>query len=801
MTRRQPYQTWLTLLAYTLAALYLAAPIHSAPSARFLGGEAGDAYETARHVWWFKTAMQSGQDVVEHALLAYPEGSPAPQLWAHPLQWFPMWLFAFFLPLPAAYNLGILITLVLNACTMYALARRKLAIAQRFPAFIAGLVFLALPTMQEQVLAGQAGLLVQWPALLLIICLFDYADFGGTRRFALATLLFLAATFGDMMLVAYVLLPFVLMFVLARLYHRDHVGALRAIAVALAGGFCLLLFLSPVMTDYAIHLGSVGASDSVDASIDLLGLVSPSSDNSFWGNVAARAREFAGADVGYAASYVGALGGFMALLGVLFQREARWWLLVAFVAWMLALGPVLKVDDQVLSGSIAGYDAVAPLPYALLVNLPLFDMATSPARFMLLFAIAFSLLAGYGMKVCCSSRWIQGRGRRLQIGAALVFVFLLLEDYRLFAAFPSVPADAPREIHNLRRRRDIGAIYNAPYNDDRTVKEALFLQTAHGKPLVGGLDPSLSAVGHARLALLAKFHPALLHDSGADIVIINKARANETGQLEPLQRRARQGLGAPLFEDQRYAIYETPMSRQRTPDAYLPVAGAQAHITYIYKEQPGWLEFNAVLESSNRRARLSLNDTLLETLEVNGRIPLSFALPIALRGYHTFRIELDPPCPQRIDSSLLECPRLRVENARVEVLSAGVIYDPIRIEDGIILAGYLLPQSPDGDLYKIRLWWRFESERSNDDVRFVHVLDEQGEPVADRPPDHNFGTIPAGSELTETVTLDKSKLDAGVYRVLTGWYALPQAIRYDVLTDVDGAQDDTIVLGSVRINE
>jgi len=34
---------------------------------------------------------------------------------------------------------------------------------------------------------------------------------------------------------------------------------------------------------------------------------------------------------------------------------------------------------------------------------------------------------------------------------------------------------------------------------------------------------------------------------------------------------------------------------------------------------------------------------------------------------------------------------------------------------------------------------------------------------------------------------------------LTGWYALPDAIRYDVLTNVEGAQDDTVVLGSIRV--
>ena len=801
MLRRQPYQTWLALLGYALAALYLAAPIHGAIASRFLGGETGDVYEAARHIWWIKTALQGGYDVFEHSLLAYPEGTPAAQLWAHPLQWFPMWVFTFILPLPTAYNFGALLTLALNGWSMYFLARRKLATTQRFPAFIAGLVFMSLPTIQGHLLEGQVGLLVQWPVPLLIMYLFDYADDGGMGKFVAATLLFIAGALGDAMQVFYVLLPLALMFILARVYHRDYVGALRVMAVALAGSLCLLLFLSPVLPDYLRDSGSIGATGRVDRSIDLLGLVSPSADNPFWQDIVANARQVTGSDLGYGASYVGALGGFLALLGILYRRAARWWLFIAFVAWALALGPLLKIDNQVLSGSIAGYDAVAPLPFALFVNFPLFDMAHTPARFMLLFAAGFALLAGYGMAVCCASRLIQRRGRRLQFGVALAFAVLLLEDYKLFAAFPSVPAEAPREIHNLRRRRDIRAIYNAPYDDDMAAKEALFLQTAHGKPLIGGVDASLTAVGHARLTLLAKFHPSLLQDSGADIVIINKARAIESGQLDLLQWRARQGLGTPLFENQRYAIYETPVSRQRTPDAYTPVAGAETHLTYIYKEQPGWLEFNAALEASNRQVRLSLNDTPLETLEVNGRILLSIPLPIARRGYHTFRIALDPPCPQRIDTSLLQCPRVTVENARIEVLSAGAIYDPIRIEDGIILAGYLLPQAPDGDLFKIRLWWRFESARSAEDVRFVHVLDEQGRPVSDRPADHNFGTIPAGSELTETVTLDQSKLAAGVYRVLTGWYALPQAIRYDVLTDVDGAQDDTIVLGSVRINE
>ena len=376
---------------------------------------------------------------------------------------------------------------------------------------------------------------------------------------------------------------------------------------------------------------------------------------------------------------------------------------------------------------------------------------------------------------------------------------LLAEDYKLFGDFPSVPAEVPAYMHSLKQRRDVRAIYNVPYDNLLAAKEAMYLQTAHAKPLIAGHDARVTPVDRARLALLAKFHPSLLQDAGADIVIINKSRALESGQLDLLRWRARQSLGEPLFEDTRFAVYETPESHERAPALYAPIAESQGHVTYIYKEQPGWLEYSAVLEAVNRRVHLSLNDTPLETLQVNGRIPLSIPLPIARRGYHTLRIAADPPCPERIDTNLLLCQDVTVENVRVEVLSDGAIYDPIRIEDGIVLAGYLLPEDSADELIKIRLWWRFEAERSAKDVRFVHILDANGRPVTGSPRDRHFGTLQAGSEITETVTLDKSRLTSGEYRVLTGWYELPQAVRYDVLSDVEGAQDDTVVLGMVRI--
>ena len=217
MLRRQPYQPWLVILGYLLVALYVTAPIHSELSSRFLGGGAGDVYEMARHIWWYKTALQNGEDVFQHSLLSYPEGFRAAHIWANPLQFFPMWLFAYFLPLPVAYNVGLILTLVLNGWSMYVLARRKIATSYRFPAFVAGLVFILFPTIQGHLLEGHVGLLVQWPVPLLILFLFEYADHGGKRRLVIAALLFMLAALGNTAQVIYMLAPLAVLFVLARL--------------------------------------------------------------------------------------------------------------------------------------------------------------------------------------------------------------------------------------------------------------------------------------------------------------------------------------------------------------------------------------------------------------------------------------------------------------------------------------------------------------------------------------------------------------------------------------------------------
>ncbi|MCY3780117.1 MAG: hypothetical protein OXG78_07410 [Chloroflexi bacterium] len=795
--RRLDHRLALPALAYLLVAVYLASPVLGSISTRFLGGETGDVYEMARHIWWYKTVAQNGEDILRQSLLGYPEGFAAVQLWAYPLQFFPFWLFAYVMPLAAAYNLGVILTFCMNGLSLFLLARRWLPTEDSFPPFLAGLVYMVFPMMQGHLFDGHLGLLVQWPLPLFIIFLFDYADYGGARRYLIALLFFLFAAMGHTMQLIYALAPFTALFMIARIYRRDYVGLARCAGMVAVGCLLLLLFLSPILASTLSASRITSAGGYLRYSIDLLGLVSPSFANPFWADIARHSAQVLGTNLGEGSSYIGVVGGVLAIVGIMRRRAARWWLFVAFAAWLLALGPVLKVYDQAFTAKIAGYDAVLPLPFALIMDLPIFELARAPGRFMFLFTAMFALLTGYGASEVWSSRLLARRHPYARMAFAILCVVLLVEDYKLFAQFPTVPAEIPHAIHHLRGRRDIRAIYNAPYDNLLAAKESMYLQTAHNKPLIAGQDTRITPVDPAKLGLLASFRPPLLNGAHADVVIVNKVRALESGQ-PGLLPRARQWLGEPFYEDQRYALFETPFIPDRVPKLHSTMWDGQSHVTYIYKEQPGWMELSAVLEAVNRRVHFSLNGAPLQTLQVNGRIPVSIPLPIARDGYHTFRIALDPPCPERIDTELLLCQGVTVESVDTQILTNGAIYDPVRLADGIELAGYYLPKQ-FGDEVAIRLWWRFEADRSNDDVRFVHVLDESGLPVTDRPDDHSFGEIAAGSEMTETLKLDTSKLSDGEYLVLTGWYELPFAIRYDVLTNVEGAQNDTIVLGAIRV--
>ena len=88
-------------------------------------------------------------------------------------------------------------------------------------------------------------------------------------------------------------------------------------------------------------------------SADLLSIATPSFFNPLYAGLD-YPRRVIGTNLEEGISYVGILGAALALIGVIRFRRARWWLLLAFIAWGLSLGPLPSPEE--LAADVVGID-------------------------------------------------------------------------------------------------------------------------------------------------------------------------------------------------------------------------------------------------------------------------------------------------------------------------------------------------------------------------------------------------------------------------------------------------------------
>lgn len=783
---------------YLLLAVLVTWPLVTQLSTRLVGDDTSDAYEMARHIWWFRHALQTGQPLFFQPLLGYPDGISGVSLWADPLQFFPAWLFAFIMPVPSAYNLTVLLTLALNGWALYWLAayllRRahplpeKLAVS--LPALIGGAVFMLFPTMQGHLLAGHAGLLVMWPVPLYVYALLRLLEQPIRRWFALAVLFFVLSPGGHALQLIYVVLPITGVLLLALLWRRDWMGFLRALAVAVVGGLALLIFLLPVIGE-TVETSAYDVGGSVRYSIDLLGIVTPSFLHPFFDGLLAYPRRVLGINLTEGAAYVGVAAGGLGLIALFSRRAARWWGALALVAWALALGPLLKLFDAPLAIGGAEYESFIPLPFAALQDLPFFNLARTPGRFTFVLALALGVLAAYGAAVI-----FRRRQRWLLTGLLLA---VITWEYQWAWPVPTVPAEIPQAVYDLAQREDMRAVFDIPWDHLLAAKDALYLQTAHEKPLIAGHVTRQTPVSPARLALLATLDPPLLDEAGADVVILHKTRADVTAGL-----LAREQLGEPFYEDARLALFDVPDPQAAPAFKALPApdsAAATQIDSYLYAPEPGWVDFSANLAAEGRLVAVYLNGERLQTLLVDGIRDVHIPLPVGYAGYHSVTLALEPPCPQYYsDSEALRCRALQISAASLQLVSSGPVFAPVELAGGLRLAGSYLPGEPQaGGLLPVRLWWQFDAPRRETDIRFIHVLDASGQRVAQL--DESLGAQPANSAWAERRDIPlPDDLPPGLYTVYVGWYTYPDLTRLDVLGDTPGAPDDLIFVGRFRVS-
>ena len=661
-------------------------------------------------------------------------------------------------------------------------------------ALVAGLVFMLYPTMQGHLGAGHAGLLVQWPVPIYVYALLRLRERGGWR-IALAALFFGLSAGGHTLQLIYVLLPVTAVYGLLLIIRREWTALRRTIFAVGAGAIGLGAFLLPMLRATLGTTAYSAEGGAVRYSIDLLAAVTPSFRHPLFDRFEYTSRVL-GVNIDEGAAYIGVVAGLLALVAVWKVRAARWWLALALTAWVLALGPLLKLFDQPVTFSIDGYSSSVTLPFALIANLPLINLARTPGRFAFALALAVAALAGYGAAFLM--RKIRANG--LKWAAALALMGLIGFEYQTFWPLPLSPTAIPQAIAELAGREDVRAVLDIPWDNPVAAKNGLYLQTAHERPLIAGHVTRSTPVSPAKLTLLqATRDPALLRSVGADAVIVHREQDGDGA----LAARARQQLGGPVYEDTALALFLTPQTDTKPTFTALPSEQAEIETqaeSYAYAPEDGWAIISADVQAQAGEARqvaLLLDGVTAGRWTIEGAQAIRVPLPVSAASFSTMTLALDPPCPAHYDPAL-ECRSVELSNLTLE-FSAATSGTTADFERGITLAAARVPAAAQaGETLAVWLWWQFEQARTENEIRFVHVTDAAGTLVAQQ--DNTLGAIAAGETRAESVELAlPADLPPGEYTVSVGWYRYPEIANFCVLRG-DACGDNALTVGSASVN-
>ena len=474
----------IALCIYIASSLAFTYPV--AITSGKIPGLNGDVFWYLWDMWWFKKAVLCLSNPYHTPYVFYPTGvdlafseiSPFNAAASIPLQ------MAF--GLIGAYEIVWISTFVFSGFGAFLLARYL--VGDAWAAFVSGLIFAFCPYRFAQGLGHLNLITTQW--IPFYILFFIKAVRDGQRKDALYSALFLVLV-G---LSSYYYLAFLAAFSMIYLLYRRWVegrsltrDALASLAIgALAFAVAYLPFAYPLLRELVYSKSSyVYQGGFEEFSADLIGfLIPPAWHPAFGGLVAPVYSGLAGNVVentifaGYAVLFLSAL----AMLKVR-SSETRFWGISAAVFMILSLGPVLHINGC-SSLRFMSHDLYLPLPYSLLMHIPVFSILRAPARWDIMMMLCLALLAGYGLKHLF--RVYGGRSDLKMLAIAVAASALILFEF-LAVPYPMEDGHVPEIYGKMAREPGDYAVLELPnYLPTMTYPDYMYYQTTHQKKLVNG---------------------------------------------------------------------------------------------------------------------------------------------------------------------------------------------------------------------------------------------------------------------------------------------------------------------------
>jgi len=471
------------LVGYVALSIAMTWPLVAHLGDRLPGGN-NDIFQNYWNFWQWKASLQSGASPWttrllfggEETSLAFHTHSPGNLLWTAPF------LLAFG---PAvALNLATLGGFILAGFGAFLLARELFGDARA--AFLAGVVFAFFPQHFEQSLE-HLNLSSYGAVPLFLLYLVRGVRTGSWRAWMLAAVFFainsLFSWHNGLMI-----LPGAILLFIFEIGHTER-PRLAVLGRACVGGLVATLLLLPFAWPMVAEMASGETyfnKPDVHKPIDAFFLTIPSSQHPLWGGLVdpLHVEHRSYRSVGFTA-YLGIAALLIVIAAVLHrwraggardedrsrprERLVPWvWLAIFLLYLVLALGAQPR---------FRGADHDLTLPFAALAEVPVLRTLRVANRFLVPAMIGFAALVAWA-----SRHWLRASSRpRL---TAAVLLAALVVDF-LWLPFPTREPPHPRWIERLDEAPP-GVVLNVPGGHRARAADDMYLQTLHGRPIVGG---------------------------------------------------------------------------------------------------------------------------------------------------------------------------------------------------------------------------------------------------------------------------------------------------------------------------
>jgi hypothetical protein len=525
------------------------------------GGPVGeDAIEHLYMMWWFHYALiELGQNPADLTMLAYPSGYYNPYITVTPFVRLIAVPFIGWADPALFYNMYLFLTFILAWGAMSALCYH---LTQDFEAsVVGGFVFAFSPHRLIHASGGHITAATVFWFPLLTLGLLDFLRRPTWYKAGLCGILLTISLSIDLNVILYFTAPLVLIILAYHFWKQPHLIQNKRFLYELGLVILIpLLIQGPPFVSFAIDkfrgkLDFLYAEGVELYSSDLLGILVPPPRHPLirafdldWFSV----RTVSGAE-GSSENviYIGLFTLFLVFVGLRVRSfpDRKLWLSTSLIAWLLALGPQLK---------LGGVSTSIPLPYALFTHIPFLEWGRTPSRFGNLMMFGVAILVAYGATVLL--RYLSQPKWRLPLMVGLLTLIGL--DYVPFLLPWHIARITPPPIYQeIKQSPARLAVLDIPVSNYGVVARSIGYQMVHHHPVVAGrayrAPHEISAQMQAIEDMAARENAAeTLATQHIGYVVLHLDWLDDTRWQSHLTRE----LGEPIFQDTELVVYALPQS-------------------------------------------------------------------------------------------------------------------------------------------------------------------------------------------------------------------------------------------------